>query len=329
MSGSIAGPVVLKSRIDRKLGIVPYQAGTTQMLRLDADGLLLALKLRLRYRVTGGGSNAVGPKAYALFGILRRVELLINSVRTLISTNGLHLAVRQHIETGVRPTGSDATVVLTSATATDYDVTLLVPMYLPRAVSPWDTGLDMRAVQQAVLQIAWGNETDIFVTPNGATVSNVQLDVEGLFKHNAGTTPAFVRELVEISQDVSATNTDLGVMLDRGAYFLRSLNVLSVSDSVLVNTMLDAGNITLKSGNMPFVDRAGASVRYDQSHMYGLALAERITGLYRLEMPMLGESSTMINMAALTADMYARFNVTKVGTADKLLLGIERLAQHP
>lgn len=329
MSGSIAGPVIVKSRIDRKLGIIPYQAGTSQQLRLDADGLLSALKLRLRYRVTGGGSNAVGAKAYALFRILRRVELLVNSVRTVLSTSGLHLAVRQHRETGIRPAGSDATVVLTSATATDYDVTLLIPMYLPRAVSPWDTGLDMRRVQQAVLQVAWGDASDIFVTPNGAVVSNVQLDIEGLFKHNAEGTPALCRELVEMTPDVLATNADFGVMIDRGAYYMRSINILAISDGVLVNTMLDNGNIALKSGPFPFVDRAGASVRYDQAHQYGMPLAERIAGLYPLEFPLLGESSTMINMGGLSADMYLRFNVTKAGTNDALHIGIERLAAHP
>lgn len=328
MSGSIA-PAVIKSRIERRLGVIPYQAGTTQMLRLDADGLLSRLNLRLRFRVTGGGTSAVGARAYALFGILRRIELLINSARTIISTSGVHLAARAHIENGARPFGSDATVVLTNGAVTDYDVRLPISLSLPRAVAPWDTGLDMRRVQQAVLQIAWGDTSDIFVTPNGATVSNVQLDVEGLFKHNADGAGLLSRELVQIAQDVSATNADLGVMIDRGAYALRSLNILTVSDGLLVNTMLDPGNIAVRSGSFPFVDRPGASVRADQADYYGMALAERTNGVYRVEFPIFGEGSTMPNMAALSADMFARFNVTKVGTLDQLLIGIERIAQHP
>ncbi len=41
MSGSIAAPVA-KVRSDRTLGTIPYQASTTQSLRLDGDGVLAA-----------------------------------------------------------------------------------------------------------------------------------------------------------------------------------------------------------------------------------------------------------------------------------------------
>lgn len=328
MTASIA-PALVKFRSERRLGTIPYQAGTTQSLRLDADGLLAALRLRLRFRVTGGGTAAVGARAFALAGLLRRVELLINSQRSIVQTNGVHLAARQQLETGVRPQGFDATVVLTASTATDYDVRIDVPLSLPRAVAPWDTGLEMKRVQQAVLMIAWGDQTDIFVTPNGATISNVVLDVEGLFKVNAEGAGILSRELVQITQEVSATNTDLGVMIDRGPYFLRSLNVLSISDGLLVNTMLDAGGIALRSGSITFVDRNGNSIRNDQANVLGMALAERVAGVYRIELPMYGENATNINLGALNADLYARFNVAKVGTTDQLHLGIERLAQHP
>jgi hypothetical protein len=328
MSASIAAAPI-KSRIERRLGVIPYQAGTTQMLRLDADGLLAALRLRLRFRVTNGASAAVGARAFALAAILRRVELLVNSARTLISTSGVHLVARSQLETGVRPFGMDATVVLTGSAVTDYDVVIPVMLSLPRSVAPWDTGLDMRRVQQAVLQVAWGDASDIYVTPNGAVVSNVQLDVEGLFKHNANGAGIMARELVQIAQDVSATNADLGVMLDRGPYFLRSLNILTVSDGLLINTMLDNGNIAVRSGSFPFVDRQGASVRGDQSAVYGMALAERVNGVYRVEFSLFGENATNINAAALSADLFARFNVTRIGTVDQLLIGIERLAAHP
>lgn len=329
MADATPSVAVIKSRSERRLGSISYQSGTTQSLRLDADGVLAELALRLRFTVTGGGSSAVTAKPYALAGLFKRVELLINSNRSIIATNGMHLAARQTLERGVRPSGMDATVVLTNAAVTSYDIRLRIPLSLPRAVSPWDTSLDMRRLQQAVLLITWGNETDLFVTANGAAISAVTCDVEGVFKLNADGAGLMCRELLHITQDVSATNSDLGTLFDRGPYWLRSINALTISDNVLVNTMLDSGNIAIRSGSFPFIDRPGASVRFDQADVLGMALGERQTGVYRLEFPLFGEGATNINMAALNADLYARLNVTKVGTTDQVHYGIERISAHP
>jgi hypothetical protein len=329
MANSIAAPQPIKSRSDRRLGTITYQDGTTQSLRLDADGVLHAIGLRAQFTVTGGGSNAVGIRAGALAGMFKRVELLINSNRSIINTSGPQLALRQQIENGVRGYGFDVTPVLTSAAVTVYDVRIRIPLTLPRAIAPWDTGLDMRRVQQAVLLVAWGNASDIFVTANGATISAVTCTVEGLFKKNAAGPVGFVRELIHMTQDVANTNPDLGITLDRGAYFLRSLHVLSISDGLLVNTMLDSGGLALQSGGIPFIDRVGEMIRMDQADLYGIPLAERLDGCYRLELPIDGENSTNINMAALSGDLSLRANVTKVGTTDQLQVGIERIAAHP
>jgi hypothetical protein len=328
MSASVAANVI-KSRSERRLGTIPYQAATTQSLRLDADGVLAELRVRVRATLTNGGTVPVTVKPYAAFQLLRRIELLINSQRSIIATNGLHLAARQQLETAVRPAGSDAAISTTANAVSNIDYRLRIPLSLPRAVSPWDTSLDMRKVQQAVLLLTWGDATDIFVTPNGAVISAVTCDVEGLFKLNAEGAGLMVRELLHITQDVQATNSDLATLLDRGAYWLRSLNMLTISDNVLVNTMLDSGTIGLRSGAFPFIDRAGAMVRFDQADLLGIPLAERQAGLYRLELPLFGESATNINMAALNADLYARFGVTKVGTVDQIHVGIERVASHP
>lgn len=328
MGASIAAMTQVISH--RKLGTIPYQASTTQSLRLDGDGVLQALNLRFQYTVTGGGSDAVGRRAFGLAAIAKHCELLVNSQKAIISTSGVHLAARQQIETGVRPYGMDATVVLTSAAVTVYDVIVRVPLTLPRAVAPWDTGLNMARVQQAVLSITWGTAADLFVTTNSAAISAVTCSVEGEYLVTSDKSgPEFVRELVHITQDVGATNADLGIMIDRGPYWLRSLNVLTVSDGLPVNTMLDAGGLSLKSGNIPIVNRDGEPIRADQAGRYGMALAERTDGVYRIELPNNGKNITNPNMGALASDMYLRANVTKVGTTDQLHVGIERISAHP
>lgn len=105
--------------------------------------------------------------------------------------------------------------------------------------------------------------------------------------------------------------------------FYRSWSVLSVSDGALVNTMLDPGGLTVKSGSFTFADREGVQIRSDFADEFGMPAAERPTGHYRVDMPLHGRGVTMINAGNLLADLYLRANVTKVGTTDKLYISRE------
>lgn len=323
MAGSIITP---KTKIQRRLGVITYQAGTKQQLRLDQDGVLLETRLRLRYTVTNGGSAAVLPRPFALARLIKRLEMTANGSDTFINQDGAHLVARAQIERGCRLFGMDATVVLTASTATTYEIVIPIQHTLPRAVRPDDAGVDMRALNQCILSIDWGDANDIYGTPNGATISNVTCSIEGTFYGFPGKDDRYlVRDLNMQIQDVAATNSDLGTIQDRGDFYYRSFNILAVSDNVLVNTLLTSGAIRLVSGSYVFADRSGPDLLADQAGEYNLPLAERMTGVYRLELPTTGQGTTMIRAKDLSADLYLRFNVAKVGTTDQLLISRETL----
>lgn len=314
-----------KAKVTRKLGTITYTESTKQQLRLDQDGILQHLKIRHKFTTTSGSSGPSGAKYLTLARLIKRLELVVNGQDTIINQDGPHIAARQNVERGVRAYGMDATVVTTgSSTVTNYDVVLEVPMNLPRAIQPEDTALDFRKISQAILSIDWGGASDLFGTTNSLAVSNVTTTVEGEFLVFPDPNQGYmVRELNMMEQEVTATNTDLAILQDRGAMFYRSWNVLSVSDTALVNTMLDPGGLIVRSGSFTFADREGVQMRADYADKYGMAVAERPTGVYRFEMPLHGKGTTMINAGNLLADLYLRANVTKVGTTDKLYISRE------
>lgn len=320
---------VSKNKIVTRLGYIDFAERATKTLRLDQYGVCTNLRLRLAFTITNGGSAAVLPKPFALSRLFKRIDLNINGQDTLQTIDGPGLVARQLIERGVRPYGMDATVVLTGSAVTSYEIVLELAQALPRAISPLDTGLDFRRLNQAVLSVLWGDINDIYGTPNSAAISAVTCEVEGEFLAYVKDTDTFMaRDVASFEHQVNGANTDFAPYpIDRGAYWLRSFNIMTDSDNVLVNTIIN--NVMLKGGNFVFVDRGKAMFLADQAHVYQMALAERQAGIYRVEMPMFGSNGTLIYMGnPQAADLFLRFNVAHPGTTDYIRISREGLRDY-
>ena len=311
--------------IQRALGTITYQEGTRQTLLLDRDGVMLELKLRVRYTITNTATSPVTPLWQALARIIRRLEIVLDGQDTLVSISGAGLASRCHIESGVEAYGMTDTVVLTANAVTAYDIVLSLPFFLPRSRRPDDTALDLRRVNQAVLAITWGGTTDIFTTANSATISAVTCGIDGVYMVNVPSEAAFLgRSLDTIIQDIAATNSNLGVLMDRGHdIYYRGFHIAALDDGAPSNAIIN--NIRLESGSFVFTNREGPIIRSMLRSMYGLPTLP--TGLYPVDTSHFGEGKSLINTGALATDLYFRFDVTK--PAGVVTLEIFREALRP
>lgn len=314
-----------------RLQNIPYQAGVRNTIPIDRDGVLAMLAVRLAFTVTNGATGPVGPLWMTLARLIRRLEVVVNGQDTVVAINGAHLASRALFDFGARQFGMDDTVVLTNSAATNYQIVLPIPFYLPRARRPDDTALDLRKVAQATIGITWGDQTDLFTTPNNAAISNVTCAVEGHYLLDAPADQVYmVRTLDMVEQNNAASNQNFQILVDRGQdIFWRSFHIATLRNDIAVNTMLDGGDIRLLAGSFFYVNREAVHVRAEARRAFGLPAAEAAdaTGIYPVYMPFLGQGTTLINAGALTADLFFNFNITYTSGTEKV--SISREAMRP
>ena len=312
--------------VRRRLPSVPYQAGVRNTIMVDRDGVLTKLALRVAFRITNGGTAAVGPLWQTLARIIRRLEVVVNGADTVVSITGAHLASRAQVEFGTRMFGMDSAIVLTASAATDYEIVLPLPFYLPRAQRPDDTALDLRRVDQAILAITWGDASDIYTTPNGAAISNVTCAVEGHYLVNAAPDAAFlVRSLDMQEVQNTGSNNNFAILQDRGSdLFWRSFHVASLRNQLSVQNIL-TGDVRVNAGAFVYANRDAVAVLAETMRQSGLPVAEFPASdrAYRIAFDNLGSNRTLINAAALSGDLYLTVGTTFTSGTEVLSISRE------
>ena len=328
---AMTGPA--PATVNRRLSAPLYAATVRQAVQLDRDGVLNALSIRVRYTVSNGATGPAAPLWGCLARILRRVEVLVNGQDTVVNINGAHLASRQLYEFGMRAYGMEATVVLTNSAVTVYDVVLYLPFHLPpNAEREDDTALDLRGVQQATLAITWGDQTDLFGTPNTATISAVTCEVTGHYLVNPSPLLKngkprlyWIRALDIQDVDNSSTNAALSVLLDRGSdLFWRTLHIATMRNNVAVQNIL-TGDIRWQAGSFMYDSRSPVEVlantlRETKAPFSELAVADQV---YRLDRTLFGSITTVINGGALAGDLYLLFGTTYTSGVERISISRE------
>lgn len=309
------------------IGSIDYVSGQKKTLTIPTDGVVVQYVVRLAFTVTNGGSAAVGPLFQTLARIIRRLDITYQGRDTVVSQSGEMLAARAQYEQGVPCYGMDDSVVLTGSAATTYNVAIPIMRFLPRSTNPFRTSDDLRRISQAVMEITWGDSACAFFygTPNSAALSAVTCRVEAWYLLDVMPEARFdVRELSEINQSYSATNTALGVTLDSNTGVLfRSLAVASLVASVGSNSPLNAGKVTVKAASFTFQECDGRTIQANNRHDF--EQASLITGFYFLPLTFAGDPSMMINTLRpnLTGELQALFDVTYTSGTHELLIGKE------
>lgn len=318
-----------RSHIETRMGFIDFQERATKPLRLDQYGVCTALFFRAQFTITNGGVAPVTAKPFALARLFKRIDLAINGQDIIQTIDGPGLVARSILEYGVRPYGMDTAVNMGAGAATTYEIVLPLSQVLPRAIGPRDAALDFRKINQALINVTWGDINDIYVTPNAAAISAVTCEVVGEFLAYPKETDTFMlRDIASFEHQVNGANSDFAPYpIDRGGYWLRSFNMMTDSNDVLVDTIIN--NVILKGGNFVFHDRARVFFRADQAHKYQLPVAERQAGLYRVECTLLGSNQTLIYMGNPSSpDLFLRFNVAHPGATDYIRISREGLRDY-
>src|SRR5260221_11604451 len=95
----------------RRIGSIPYNGGGRQGLDIDRAGGLVALRLRLKYTNTDGGTPPTGVLFQQAPRIAKRIELGEHGPDTPVNVSGHYYSVRQQY-------GFDGTVPPSRETAT-------------------------------------------------------------------------------------------------------------------------------------------------------------------------------------------------------------------
>lgn len=314
--------------VKRRLPSVPYQAGVRNTIAVDRDGVLSMMRVRLQFRVTNGGTAAVGPLWMTLARLIRRFEVILNGADTLISISGAHMASRALLEFGKRPYGMDASIVLTANAATDYDIVIPLPFYLPKAERPDDTSLDLRRVDQAIVAITWGDASDLYTTPNGAAVSNVSCSLEGQYLVNARPDQLFLARALDM-QDIAntASNSNFAILQDRGSdLFWRSFHIATLRNNIAVQNII-TGDVRLNAGAFVYSNRDGTSVLAETMDLSAVPFSEYAAGdrVYRVMQDYLGSNTTLINAGALSGDLYLTLGTTYTSGSEVISISREAM----
>lgn len=286
------------------IGQIDYRSGQRVSIDVDRGEVLLALRLRLQFTITNGGSNAVGPLYQTLARIIRRLEVIVAGRDTVVSINGETLAAMQYYNDQLVALGMDASVVLTSSAATAYDITLELPFYLTNpAERPEDTALDLRGVRSCNIAITWADSAcaDIYTTPNSAAISGVTCTVEGDYKVGADPKEAFmVRQLDLVSQTVAAANSQLQIDIDKGSgVVVRRLFIESLVDQVGVDTII-AGMYALQANQVTFQKGYSKLLKARNRSTFKVA---PVTGVLILDETLFGSMRSALPTAGLPASM--------------------------
>lgn len=277
-------------RHTEKLGSLTFAEGQRATLDINRTGVLTELFIRFRFTITNGSNAAVGALWGALAAYLKRVELIVNGRDTIVSMDGPGLLMRALYEYGQPPKGSDATVVLTgSSTATAYDVTVPIPLFLPRSAVPLTTALPLQSLGQATLAVTFGTIADFYTTPNGAAISAVTCDVHGRYLLQVNPQQQFLARILDYKeQELTATSTRFEITADVGSGLqYRSMYLATLVAGVASNAILAAGSVSLDTGQFNFESIDGPVIQADNINKFDRATAQ--TGVYALVMEAFGQ----------------------------------------
>ncbi|MGE5503313.1 MAG: hypothetical protein ACM31L_02715 [Actinomycetota bacterium] len=317
----------------RKLGTIPYTAGGRASIELDRDGVLLQLRLRLKYTITNGGSAApTGLKFLFPFRLMRRIEVIVGGRDTVWSISGEQLAAKVWYENQVAPYGNITAVTAGAGSTTSVDLVLPLDFTLPLGVRPDDTGLDTRGIGQLACYVTWASgASDLFGTTNSATISNVTCSLEGKYMLNIPNNRVYlVRALDTMSRQLTGTASNWDMTLDRGTGLVyRSFTTFTTVDDVGVSDILDPGSIRVEAGSFIFVNQDAVQIKAENAVELNLG-STILTGVYHLPLTAFGQLVNGINTGPLDADLKVIFDpATLSATSGTNMINVLREAVRP
>lgn len=205
------------------------------------------------------------------WAVIKKIELIANGTDVLRSFDANFLWWLNYFMYSAAP---KITAVIGDASINPaFDVVLIIPLWMPKAVRPIDTALDSRELSSLELTITWGDHTSINASADGWTTEPT-VEIYSLESFNISG-PFSQWRIFTIEKEITATNTRFQVQLPVGKMY-RGF-ILNTID-----TLIDQGdilnNFKLVSGTSVFTDIHAQDDVLQQVGMLRNALQRHING---------------------------------------------------
>lgn len=241
----------------RLQGTVDYTANSRETLSLARGLVYRELYLRLQGQLTVSAAN--NSPSNTLRGdewaVVDRIELIANGTDVLKSLDANALWWLNLFMYGVAPRVTP-TIGDTATLDPSFDVLLILPLWMPRAVRPMDTALDSRELSSLEIAVTWADHLSINGSATAFTV-NPSLEVYSL--ESFGVRGPFATwRIFAIESVIAATSSRHQIQLPVGKAYRGFL--INTKDGVLDQSDI-LNNFRLISGTTVFADlSAGADV---------------------------------------------------------------------
>lgn len=206
--------------------------------------------LRLRGQITclAADNTTVKTLAGDEWAVVKKIELIANGndVLKVIDGNALWWLNYFLYSTAPRitPTLGDGLTANVS-----FDVGIILPLWMPRAISPMDTALDARNLSSLEVGVTWGDYTDINASATGWT-SEPTIDLYSLESFNISG-PFSVWRIHAIEKTITATSSRFQIQLPVGRMY-RGFLINTTDGAADKSTILN--NFKIISGSTVFAD---------------------------------------------------------------------------
>lgn len=235
---------------------LPYSTGNIVSGELARGGLIREVYLNLTQQptVTGAANTAAAVRRGGPWGVIKRLEIVLNGSEVVFSIPGAALPFLAAHWLGKFP---DLEATLGDATTANptFNNTIVIPFLQPFAAKPFDTVLDVRRARQIEVKVTWGSHLDV-TTGATAYTTNPVLEVSSLrsipLPEDVPDSAVFTewrRLLQEVS--VPATTTQQRIDLSTG-YVYRGALIETLDAGAQSSAILN--RIKVKSGATAFQD---------------------------------------------------------------------------
>jgi len=252
-----------------------FSAGNIVSGELARGGLIRELYLQLTQAptVAGAANTAAAVRRGGPWGVIRRLEIILNGSEVVLSLPGAALPFLAGHWLGRFP---NLTATLGDAATANpvLNDTIVIPFLQPFAAKPFDTVLDVRRARQVEVRVTWGTFTDV---SSGATAytTNPVLEISSLrsvpLPEDVPDGAVFT-EWRRTQQEVAvpATTTQQRIDLSTG-YVYRGAIFETLDAGDMESDVLN--RIRVKSGATAFQDLRSVVMREAARQRFGIQVA--------------------------------------------------------
>lgn len=173
---SITSPAIAFTRDTGK--IVPFVANNKSTQELDRGMVLRELYLRLTGQITATAANNIAANMFPgdEWALVNDITLRTNGRDVMKRISGRALRWLQYYLYGTYPLKALNQLGNGVTANPSFDSTLIIPLWMPKSVSPMNFALDTRTLSRLDLEITWNNYQQVNSTAT-SFITNPQIQV--------------------------------------------------------------------------------------------------------------------------------------------------------